>query len=126
MHFAFLSSFFLSLFADVLFDIRLCFPILVSLGVFSFFFLPDGGLAFGVLSVGHGGIMVCFFVFCFVFSASVRGVRRREVGGTVHGLSDRSIIICFFFSLSYFYHLSTTTATAATTDIIITLHSIAL
>lgn len=122
MHFAFLSSFFLPLFADVLFDIRLCFPIPVSLGVFSFFFL-DGGLAFGVLSVGHGGIMVCFLFFRFFFRHRFGACGVVRLGGTVHGLSDRSII-CFVFSLSYSYHLSTT-ATAATTDIIITLHSIA-
>lgn len=48
---------------------------------FSLFFFPDGGilgLAFGVLSAGHGGIMV-FFSFRFFFRHRFGGVRRRRV-----------------------------------------------
>lgn len=117
--------FFFSLFADVLFDIRLCFPILVSLGGF-LSFLPDGGLAFGVLSVGHGGIMICFLFFVLFFRHRFGACGVVRLGGRCMVSRTGALLFVFVFCFtSYFYHLSTT-ATAATTDIIITLHSIVL
>lgn len=67
----------------------------------------------------------------FVFLFSVLFFRHRfgacgvvRLGGQCM-VSRTGALLFVCFSTSYFYHLSTT-ATAATTDIIITLHSIAL
>lgn len=97
-----------SLFATAVFDIR---PFAFSFRVpwggfffpFSFFFLSDGGilgLAFGVLSAGHGGIMVLFFslsVFFFGIGSGACGV----VGlrSTVHSFGPEHYYYSLFLLL---------------------------